>query len=370
MVQERGGAVNPARLPFPLQDLANITLDSCTQIRVKINSSPLLWPLGEAQIQIVNNDDFNAFAHHRQGCEGIGIYLGTFERLTKLSIALWSEEGLLSNARVGWRANEVLQDYVGACELEHWRTLHKSILSEEHLAQRRMNTALTSLCYVFMHEVGHLVRAHIPFLSKRASCEIATLYERGNTSLPCSNTELQFFEIDADVHAVEAVTDFALTTWAKGRIFPVNFAYPKGDLFSYLVDFYRGVCMAMFCLDCGSTSRRLASRSNHPVAAVRLGIACLASMRLLDHPFQIPQKTAFAACVAASMEVGDLFTRKGFSALTLENDLILMLEKSAEMMKRSEFYLDGKQSAIDERLQSMGRDPRHFDQYRDFYKRK
>jgi len=369
-VENHGGVLDLANLPTHLQELADFARDCCIQTRNKINASKILWPLGDARVEMVNNAGFNAFAHHDNGFEGIAIYSGLFKHLCELSIDLWSGEGLLCSARVGWRANETLLEFLPRKDIEQWQTVPKNILDEQHLFQRRINTALTGFFFIFMHEVGHLVKAHIPFLNKRTQFGFKTLFEGDNDmDRICSTQELQYFEMDADSHAIRGVTDFALTTWGMGKVFPINYPYPKGDIFSYLVDIYRGVILAIFCLDQNSASKELVSHSSHPVPGVRLGVTYLESVNLLRHPFKVDEKLVVGAFIAAAMEIGDLFTKKRLPAFTLEHDFNVLLQKAGQMFIETIDFSQGFQLFINERLQRMGRDPRHFDQFKDFYKK-
>ncbi len=371
VIEEQGGVLDPTTLPSYLQYLARLALNTCTEIRDNINNSDILYPLGDVRIEIINNDNFNAFAHDDGGYEGLAIYSGLFVRLCELSVSLWSDEGIFCTPSVGSRAKVVLEKLVADEQIKQWQTFGRKKLSDKDIAMRRINTALIGFIFIIMHEVGHLVRAHIPFLSRGSTLKLNTLFERNNKIDNVVLIEkLQILEIEADMHAIRAVTDLAMTTWGMDKIFPINFPYSKGDIFQYLLDIYRGVLLAIFSLYPYSMDTELESIGTHPSPGVRCGVACLGSGDLLSHPFKVSEKVALGAFIAASMEIGDLFTKHGVNAVTLEHDLTVLLKIADEKLVQVFDLRAALKPMIDNRIRSMGADPAHFDQFSDFYKRK
>jgi len=58
------------------------------------------------------------------------------------------------------------------------------------------------------------------------------------------------------------------------------------------------------------------------------------------------------------MEIGDLFTRKGLDALTLEHDFMDLIEKAGTKVTEAAGLGKRLQPFRDERLRRMGRHPR------------
>jgi hypothetical protein len=369
IINKRGGVLEASALSEHNKWMAERLRNLWAKIRDAHNSSSILYPLGKASFELVRNREVNAFAHYDNGVEGIAIYSGLFQGLVIRSGDLWSERGLLAHPRIGLRAHSDISHLLDTATFERWRKHCEAPLSPDHRIQRCYNTAITAISFVLMHEIGHLLQAHIPFLNRRSSTGVLTLFEQGNSALVATSQELQHIEVDADDHAMRTIMDLAMTTWRMGRIFPMNFDYPQGDLFAYLVDILRGPALVFFCMDESSVTKNLHSNGSHPVPGVRAANALVSAMPLLDHPFKVPREVAIAATLAAYIEVGDLFTALGLNAPTLEHDICELLRQAEEARRQAAAFLEHKQEAVDQRLRALGADPDHFRRLGAFYER-
>ena len=111
-VISQGGVLDTDTLPDELRWIADQTLSLCVQTRDKVNSSDILYPLGDLQIALVDNDQLNAFAHYNDGKEGIAIYSGLLRKIALRSSDLWTDKGLLGAPKSGARAISVLERLV------------------------------------------------------------------------------------------------------------------------------------------------------------------------------------------------------------------------------------------------------------------
>ena len=368
-VISQGGILDTDTLPEALRWLAEQTMSLCVQSRDRINSSDILYPLGDLEIALVNNDQLNAFAHYNDGREGIAIYSGLFRKIASRSSQLWSEKGLLGESKCGARAISMLERLVPEESITQWKLIRDTPLSDEDKAQRCINTVVTAIHFIFMHEVGHIVQAHIPLLDEKVPIQVQTLFEHSNSDSVMAFAGLQSLEVDADQHAVRAVVDFAMTTWGMGKIYPIDFDYYKGDVFTYLVDIFRGLAVAFFSMDEHSVLKSKNATGSHPVPGVRSALASVDASTLLSHPFKITKNMAMSAALTAYMEVGDMYTQLGLNALTMEYDYRELLKAGMQVLESGTELLSDKNRFVDRRLVSFGADPKKFENFKAFYKK-
>jgi hypothetical protein len=235
-------------------------------------------------------------------------------------------------------------------------------------ALRALNTAIAAYTFICFHEVGHLVRAHIPFIHQETNLQLQTLLEHNN-SLGVSNfKQIQSLEVDADMYAARAITDFAMTNWNMGLFFPLDIPVNKGEIFTYITDLFIAMALAFFCIDISSRSSSLNSKSTHPPPAVRLAISVMASSRLLQHPFKIPQEVITKSFITALQEIQEFWSILKLPARTFNNNNVdKILRRTVHYFKELGPILENLTSPMDLRLRRLGTSYDHYNQFSSFY---
>ena len=373
-VEARGGVLDSTLMPPPM-DRIHVAPKAITQQIVDgINKRPdFLWPVGNIAIEIVLNAGFNAFAHHDQGEEGIAIYAGLLGLLFELSGTPWSHSDFLKRTHPTKLKSGESQDIAAMIQRVLIGRAGKgpagTAPTDEERSYRASNIAITAFCFICLHEIGHLVRAHIPYLGQKSGLQIHTLLENNNELAIAKCSAIQMLEVDADLYAARAIADFALTTWKMGRIFPQNFPIPRGDLPLYITDIFMGMALAFFCMDIGSRDGTLESETSHPVPAVRLGSAYVGIASRLNNPFGISHKESASLFLTALSEIKDFWDAVRLPARTFVHDVNEILGVSGRLLQ-SAFSLEAElRIPMDCRLRNFGTSAAHYDQFRSFYER-
>jgi hypothetical protein len=371
-VKEAGGVLDPSAQVPPLDWVCDVSRSTVEQMRDSINKrSDILWPLGDIRTELVSNPTFNAFAHHDQGDEGIAVFSGLFLLLFDLSCMLWSHSAFLKQTHPTENNHKDLSVFIERVsplltELV-WDGPMGIYTTDQERAASALNTTLTAYIFVCLHEVGHLVRAHIPYLQHHTTIRLHTLLEHKNSLAVSGSTAFQTLEVDADVHAARSIVDLALTTWNMGYIFSINFPITRGTLSLYVTDLLIGIALAFFCMDIPSRDSKLQSAGTHPMPVVRLGATYLAMLPLLRHPFKISREEARKSFVIAFQEIKNFWTILQLPARTFESDLENALMQSVMLLEHAR-SLDAKLRApMDGRLRRLGTSMEHYDQFASFY---
>lgn len=373
IVRDSGGILDTSSHPPPFYELTEMSFSTLNQIKDSINKdSNILWPLGDLKNAIVSNPTFNAFAHHDDGEEGIAVYCGLFYLLIDLSCMLWSHSSFLKRTHPTNIKEKNLSIFV-----ERIKPLRTELIwdgpmgvypTNQERAFRAINTAITAYLFVCFHEVGHLVRAHIPYLQQFSNTKLNTLLEHNNILNIASSSAIQQLEIDADLYAGRLLADCALTTWNLGSIFPIAFPVDRGKLPLYLTDIFIGFALAFFCMDIPSFDVKLKTNSTHPVPAVRFATTYFAMAGLLQHPFKVSREEISKVFFIAYAELTDFWSILELPARTFDNDIQSIFEHCAETLTHQQPLESELRSPMDIRLRRFGKSASHYDQFASFYK--
>lgn len=374
IVKKSGGILDTTAHPPPFYELSEMSFSAINQIKDSINkNSNILWPLGDLKTAIVSNPTFNAFAHHDEGEEGIAVYCGLFYLLLDLSCMLWSHSSFLKRTHPIKTNEKDLSIFI-----EHIRPLRAELVwngpmgvypTNQERAFRAVNTAITAYLFVCFHEVGHLVRAHIPYLQQFSNQKLNTLQEHNNRLDIANSNAIQKLEIDADLYAARLLADCALTTWNLGSIFPIAFPVNRCKLQLYLNDIFIGFALAFFCMDIPSRDSNLQTNTTHPVPAMRLATSYLAMSRLLQHPFKVSLKEISESFLLAYQEINDFWTILELPARTFDNEIRHLFEQCGDTLKRLHPLNEELRVPMDLRLRRFGTSASHYDQFASFYKK-
>lgn len=374
-IKEAGGILDPSTQPSPYDFLSSISKSILGEIKDGINNkSDILWPLGDIRHEIVSNQNFNAFAHQENGQEGIAVFSGLFYLLFDLSSTLWSHSAFLTRTHpTNNNAKEIniCKERVGLLQKSLiWEGPMGVYTTDKERIFRAFNTTVTAYSFICLHEVGHLVKAHIPYLQAKTKVNFSTLFEC-NIDLFISNSNtIQKLETDADKYASRTLIDLALTTWNMGHTFPLDFSINRDELPLYILDILIGFSLAFFCMDIASCNSKLQSNSTHPSPAIRLATSFISMSELLEHPFKISIKEGIKLFYIAFQEIRDFWSILELPARTLDNDIDKIFERSYELLENINTLDDELRKPMDIRLHRLGTSYSHYDQFSDFYKKK
>lgn len=346
---------------YKLDEQSNIFykyIDSLNnQIVEKVNNTDYLFPLGKVEIKIIQNNNFNAFAHYDNGVENIAVFSGLINFLDDISNLLYSNQN---------PSKETLNLVQITLKNLKWNYPLNIFPKEKENIILAQQTKLIAYYFILKHEIGHIVHSHIPFIQIEKKVNLNFLFEIENESEITLGNLAQKLELDADRFAIRAVLDNALTTWNLGKIFPININYEKFTKEQYLRMILNAVIMVFFCMDIPSKSDKLISTSNHPVPLVRMLNCLMCILEITDDPFDVPRELIYSSFAESYSEVSNIWNSFEISAQTLKIDF----EEAVAILDN----INTKNNAqnlnqhINNRLTRFDKNLKDFDKYKSFYK--
>jgi len=302
---------------------AVLPIASCCRDQVHHQLGGEFQPLRNVNVVLVDNKSVNAFAYcSEDGEEGVGINHGLYLTILDFAQILWGHNSFLKTIAPTSDERDDLTKASKLVKNNLSKRLRFGIVPlTSGRRERALNTARIALEFVVLHEYGHLMRAHMPFIRSRGNLNVNAIAEVSN-KLPIEFEVMQQLETDADNFAAQVLFHGAHLVWNRsaGSRFPDR-PQSQRTFRGYMAEIAIGVGLGFLSMDIGSRSPDLFPISTHPAAGVRLMNTFGEMERLERDPTNVDYNSLrVQAYMMALQELTHFCHLLGLSAPTIDQD--------------------------------------------------
>ena len=266
---------------FCYQLAAPVMISACK------NSRPMRLNVG-----LIDRSDLNAWAISSPTTDYIGLHSGLMHALKSISRALMSHSFILPNVGEPSTVRKVV--FPIAATAIPWGPQIAVVAPLEDAKREHLASCLAALCvaFIFYHEFGHIYNGHTDWLSEHRGISLISEFKIPSRERFVGLTR-QTLERDADLFAVQAITQFAMQPVirrydgiAAWKLPPYNWVGSQGDAMAL-------ICVAsqivnMVYANAKELSETTLFQLEHPHPAIRSYLIALGLLQVVPFRTGLP----------------------------------------------------------------------------------
>ncbi len=260
-------------------------------------------PPGPIHIDYVSNSSLNAFAFQREKHEFVGLFVGAVLYIYDAFMVLLSHPEVLSdigNPHLETTSDDRIAEYLKRNPTGHFAEIGPKDTIRQQVARY---LAFNVTNFIFGHEVGHIVDAHLFYLKKHFGMDWWTEYSDLHLSMTAIKNTGHLLEFGADRHGVR----ISLNTWGRlcegGTISSIK----DPNLYLRVWAFSLGVIFRLF--DRHTRDVNEYDRSSHPRPDLRYYQAIVFGTEIVQELVPNLKEVFISSTSKASKELNALWKR-------------------------------------------------------------